>query len=777
VPENLAIGNVVFKDANGNGRYDVGEGTPGVKVQLYRSTSLVGVNSPLKTVTTDAAGRYLFSGLQAGSYFVHIPAQNFGIGVAGVIAEGALYKHLSIASHQAGAGDDDQGEDGVDSLLPLVTGISSEVIVLQVGTAPVGAAESGFDGSTDDARDADVNLTVDFGFVPVIAPPDTGLPGLGIGNVVFMDSNGNGRYNAGEGVAGVTVYLYRSADLLALLGPLKTTTTDSAGRYLFSDLAADSYVVHIPAANFQAGLLGIITEGPLFKASSLPGYQTGGGDDNTGEDGMDVLNLTLLGISSRAVTLQPGMAPTGSAEGGFEGTSDDDSDADYDLTVDFGFKVTGGLLGLGLAPPPQHAAPAPVAAPASLTWQSFVKTLGSPTADLDADGAANLLEYALDTDATSGLQTQRFFLQTDAATGRVDAVVIRPSGGRVDVRHQLESRGDLRLGEWSPVTAVPVISQNNNGSETLRYADVASLGEMGFLRLKVTLDADLNGSAEATVVSGIQAWVRRDIGGQQSFSMPLLRTDVFNGIRTVGVKSKLVAGQSYYVEILSGAHEGQRYELDEDATTDVALAFETAAPDLTGTRLAVRPHWTVNGLFPADAFATGTEAANADRLLFFDPASGSFRTSWLSANGWTGESAGDRIVAPGEGLLVHARTGTVSLTFTGAVRSTQFAQPLQAGAQFIGSGYPVAHTVQTLGLRTEAGFTASTTPEEATRLRLWKGDVTSGDHTYRHLYLHNPASLWLDEADGSDASTQTILEPTRAFFLVTPVAVPGYREP
>ncbi|MES2736436.1 MAG: SdrD B-like domain-containing protein [Verrucomicrobiota bacterium] len=777
VPENLAIGNVVFKDANRNGRYDVGEGTPGVKVQLYRSTDLVGVIAPLKTVTTDAAGRYLFSGLQAGSYFVHIPAQNFGIGVAGVIAEGALYNHLSIASHQAGAGDDDLGEDGVDSLLPLVTGISSEVIVLQVGTAPVGAAESGFDGSTDDARDADSNLTVDFGFVPVIAPPDTGLPGLGIGNVVFMDANGNGRYNAGEGVAGVTVYLYRSADLLALLGPLKTTTTDSAGRYLFSDLAANSYVVHIPAANFQAGLLGIITEGPLFKASSLPGYQTASGDDNTGEDGMDVLNLTLLGISSRAITLQSGTAPTGSAEGGFEGTSDDDSDADYDLTVDFGFKVSGGLLGLGLTPPPQPAAPAPVAVPASSTWQSLAKTLGEPTADLDADGAANLLEYALDTDAASGLQTQRFFLQTDAVTGRVDALVIRPSGGRVDVRHQLETRGDLRLGEWSPVTVVPVISQNNNGSETLRYADVAALGEMGFLRLKVTLDADLNGNAEATVVSGIQAWVRRDISGQQSFSMPLLRTDVFNGIRTAGVKSKLVAGQSYYVEVLSGANEGQRYELDEEATTDGALAFETATPDLASTRLAVRPHWTVNGLFPADAFATGTEAANADRLLFFDPASGSFRTSWLSANGWTGDSAGDRIVASGEGLLVHARTGTVSLTFIGAVRSTQFAQPLQAGAQFIGSGFPVAHTVQTLGLRTEAGFAASTTPEEATRLRLWKGDVTPGDHTYRHLYLHNPASLWMDEADGSDASTQTLLEPTRAFFLVTPVAVPGYQEP
>lgn len=775
LPESLAIGNLVFKDANRNGRYDAGEGAMGVKVQLYRSTDLLGVALPLKTTVTDAVGRYLFSGLKSGNYFVHIPAENFALGVAGVILEGPLYNHLSVASHQSGTEDDHLGEDGVDSLMPLISGISSEVISLQVGNAPVGSVEGGFEGSSDDAVDADHNLTVDFGFASVLPVVDTGLPRLGIGNLVFMDSNGNGRYNPGEGVPGVVVYLYRSADLLALLGPLKTTTTDSEGRYVFTDLATDSYVVHIPAANFQPGVLGLLQEGPLFKATSLPGYQTSSGDDNTGEDGMDVLNLTVVGISSRAINLQPGTAPTGNAEGGFDGRYDDDSDADYDLTVDFGFKVTG-LLGLG-APPPPQAAPAPVSAPVATTWQSLTRTLGEPTADLDADGAANLLEYALGTDAASGLQTQRFFLETDAATGRVDAVVIRPSGGRADVNHLLETATELRGGPWTRLAKTPVITQNQNGSETLRYTDIASLGEMGFVRLKVNLDADLNGTAEAIVVSATQAWVRRDITGQQSFSMPLLPAAVFSGIQTTGVKSKLVAGQPYYVEVLSGSYEGQRYELDEAATTDTALVYDGSTPDLVGARLAVRPHWTVNTLFPVDAFTAGTEAATADSLLFFDAASGSFRTTWLSANGWTGDSSGDRTVAPGEGLLIHGRSGSVSLTFTGEVRSTKFAQALQAGAQFIGSGSPVAHTVQTLGLKTEVGFTASTTPEAATRLRLWKGDVTPGDHTYRHLYLHNPASLWLDEADGTDVSAQTLLEPTRAYFLVTPVALPGYREP
>ena len=78
--------------------------------------------------------------------------------------------------------------------------------------------------------------------------------------------------------------------------------------------------------------------------------------------------------------------------------------------------------------------------------------------------------------------------------------------------------------------------------------------------------------------------------------MPLLAADVYAGTRPQGVKSRLQTGRAYYVEVLAGALEGRRLELDEEATTDEGLAFEAAAPDLTGMRVAVRPHWTVADL-------------------------------------------------------------------------------------------------------------------------------------------------------------------------------------
>ena len=51
---------------------------------------------------------------------------------------------------------------------------------------------------SDNANDASIDLTVDFGFQTPV----------GVGNVVFTDGNANGAYDPGEGVNGVRVELY-----------------------------------------------------------------------------------------------------------------------------------------------------------------------------------------------------------------------------------------------------------------------------------------------------------------------------------------------------------------------------------------------------------------------------------------------------------------------------------------------------------------------------------------------------------------------------------------
>ncbi len=87
----------------------------------------------------------------------------------------------------------------------------------------------------------EIDNNVDAGLVSqAVAPPAT----AGIGDFVWFDSNANGLQNTGEvGVAGVNV------DLLNATGTsiLATTTTNSAGGYSFSGLAAGTYEVKFVA--------------------------------------------------------------------------------------------------------------------------------------------------------------------------------------------------------------------------------------------------------------------------------------------------------------------------------------------------------------------------------------------------------------------------------------------------------------------------------------------------------------------------------------------------
>ena len=71
------IGDFVWNDLNSNGCQDAGEpGIPGVTVDLYTGCASGGTPVFKATTTTDANGKYLFSGLCAGDYTVrfHTPA-------------------------------------------------------------------------------------------------------------------------------------------------------------------------------------------------------------------------------------------------------------------------------------------------------------------------------------------------------------------------------------------------------------------------------------------------------------------------------------------------------------------------------------------------------------------------------------------------------------------------------------------------------------------------------------------------------------------------------
>jgi hypothetical protein len=146
------------------------------------------------------------------------------------------------------------------------------------GAAPTAATgETGFNSEADDLLDADSDLTIDIGLYRPV----------GMGNLVFFDSNENGTADASEGLDGVTVELYREDQLPGFDAPIMTTITDGGGLYMFEMLKRGVYQAHIPASEFAAG-------GPLYGAVSGEGLA---GDDDVGEDGINVRRPSLTGIT------------------------------------------------------------------------------------------------------------------------------------------------------------------------------------------------------------------------------------------------------------------------------------------------------------------------------------------------------------------------------------------------------------------------------------------------------------------------------------------------
>lgn len=339
-PKPLLVGNLVFADVNGDSRFTAGidQGVPGVLVHLYALGAVPGADIPVASAYTDFQGVYSLRAPAPGSYFIHVPGTEFMSG-----------RPLVSAQPSAGFGSDDGSDDAVneDTLAaanPSSTGVYSIVFDLDYGTEPAGAKEGGFMGGSDDSMDADVDLTLDLGFTGVGSQAN-----LGLGNLVFVDSNSNGRYDSGEGKPGVWMLLYRDSDLPGQATPYRSTHTDASGRYVFTNLPAGTYTVHVAADNFKPNMPNPgqpnqtgSGNGPLYGLVSVSGSQTVVADDNLGEDGVDASDPMLVGISSALISLQPGAAPSGTAEAGFDTAYDNGFDSNYDLTVDFGFVTPAG---------------------------------------------------------------------------------------------------------------------------------------------------------------------------------------------------------------------------------------------------------------------------------------------------------------------------------------------------------------------------------------------------------------------------------------------------
>ncbi|WP_291992060.1 SdrD B-like domain-containing protein [Candidatus Accumulibacter sp. ACC003] len=185
-----SLGDRVWFDANANGIQDAGEtGLAGVTVKL-----LSGAGAVLATQQTDGGGNYLFSGLNPGDYKLQ------------VVAPSGYFVSPK----------DQGGNDAKDSDFDSSTGKT----VLKTLNS----------GENDLSWDAGL------------------FKKASVGDKVWDDMNHNNIQDASEpGIGGVKVSLMDATGK----NVLATTTTNSDGNYLFSNLDAGTYVLQFDKTNVQ----------------------------------------------------------------------------------------------------------------------------------------------------------------------------------------------------------------------------------------------------------------------------------------------------------------------------------------------------------------------------------------------------------------------------------------------------------------------------------------------------------------------------------------------
>jgi hypothetical protein len=318
-PVTYSLGNYVWFDTNRNGLAEANEppAPSGLLVEL-----LDGAGAPTGRTTLTNNGFYLFSGLNADDYRVRLAAANFALGQP--LAD---YTSSDGPGQEANPNDNgDQNDNGLDGDAAAV-GITSGVVTLgdgePLGETPTAGGIPGNDGQQ--TPDANSNLTVDFGLIPIpISGQDDTL--VAIGNFVFLDRNNNGRFEAASetGLAGVSLQLFKSGSAT----PLASTLTNSGGFYVFDDLDAGPYVVCVAANNFIGSQL-------LRGHQSSPGAGNDAVTDQDGdENGQDTTTPASNGVCSNVIDLQPNQAPVGEPQSNYSGQLDDNN---VNFTVDFGF--------------------------------------------------------------------------------------------------------------------------------------------------------------------------------------------------------------------------------------------------------------------------------------------------------------------------------------------------------------------------------------------------------------------------------------------------------
>ncbi len=286
----MSVGDTVYLDINNNGTKDNGEsGISGVTVELYEDTDSSGdytdnVDTLVGTVTTDAAGIYVFTDLLPGDYIALIPISEFAVGQP-------LFGHVSsLASAVAPLPNTDINNDDNGGLIAGI-GVASAAITL------ASAAEPTNDGDSN----TDSNLSLDFGFTPQID-----LSVQKTVNVATVNAGSNLTYtlavqNDGPATAANVVVVDNLPDGVTVVSATSTvgTVTQTANASGEISVAIGSMN---PASN--ATITIVVTVPASATAGSITNTATitGSGDEVDSNDNSDSIDVTVNRLAVLTLT-------------------------------------------------------------------------------------------------------------------------------------------------------------------------------------------------------------------------------------------------------------------------------------------------------------------------------------------------------------------------------------------------------------------------------------------------------------------------------------------
>lgn len=244
--------------------------------------------------------------------------------------------------------------------------------------------------------------------------------------------------------------------------------------------------------------------------------------------------------------------------------------------------------------------------------------------------------------------------------------------------------------------------------------------------------------------------------------------DVSGAVGAGSLVSLLDPAESYYVEVISGGHSGNRFEVDESATAAATITLDLLSPlsttetlpDLTGATIVVRPHQTLLNVFGTAALHATNRQSTADRVLFYNRAGNIYLEHWLSlraggerrwvlAGDENSIDRGGRVIAPGEGFLVNPRSINATLPLVGLVRETDLRVMLAVGNNFVSTGLTKSASPVMLSMIVARGFVANNRLNQADRLRVWNntpGAPAPNTPYYLQRSGANPEK-WVQEGD------------------------------